>query len=265
MEVVSLLISTPNTLGGCDHQEAHHVHRMTLPPSKRRRRLILSDDDEPAVKIRRPPSRLGSELVATLPERNSSYQKRAFKNSKGKFATKTSPKSSPEKGNKRASNQEREGKSLHVFFGRATEEQRWAREERTPPFVVEDAEDGEAGDAIEDDSLDEAFAELLDSEGGENRVLDRRKTTETTLSNGVSKAVQKFPGSSQRFAKPSQATTTGAKTISGHDDDLLNRPWAERFAPTSLAELAVHKKKVADVQTWLSAVLQGQDRRVSEP
>lgn len=40
------------------------------------------------------------------------------------------------------------------------------------------------------------------------------------------------------------------------------RPWAEKYAPDDLDELAVHKKKVADVRAWLSNVLAGKDRKV---
>lgn len=43
------------------------------------------------------------------------------------------------------------------------------------------------------------------------------------------------------------------------DDDT--RPWADRFAPASLEELAVHKRKVADVRAWLEAVMQGHMRQ----
>jgi cell cycle checkpoint protein len=39
------------------------------------------------------------------------------------------------------------------------------------------------------------------------------------------------------------------------------RPWAERFAPINLEELAVHKKKVADVRGWLESVIDGQVRQ----
>ena len=39
------------------------------------------------------------------------------------------------------------------------------------------------------------------------------------------------------------------------------RPWAERFAPTNLDELAVHKKKVADVKGWLESVMDGKVRQ----
>ena len=39
------------------------------------------------------------------------------------------------------------------------------------------------------------------------------------------------------------------------------RPWAERFSPSNLDELAVHKKKVADVRTWFEDVMNGRMRQ----
>ncbi|KAK6449761.1 hypothetical protein FP744_10006011 [Trichoderma asperellum] len=59
---------------------------------------------------------------------------------------------------------------------------------------------------------------------------------------------------SQRFLKPSRPTATDAL-----NDDL--RPWSERFGPRNLDELAVHKKKVADVRRWLEDVMGGRMRQ----
>jgi cell cycle checkpoint protein len=39
------------------------------------------------------------------------------------------------------------------------------------------------------------------------------------------------------------------------------RPWTEKYGPLSLEELAVHKKKVADVRTWLDDVFSGRGRK----
>lgn len=44
-------------------------------------------------------------------------------------------------------------------------------------------------------------------------------------------------------------------------DAAGRRPWNERYGPASLDELAVHKKKVADVRAWLSAVFSGKERK----
>lgn len=235
---------------------------MTLPPGKRQRRLILSEDDEPVVKTRKAPPRLASVPAKTLPTRKSTQQNGMPKKSKASIPLRDSPKSSPEKGSRGDLRVKKESKSLHAFFSRATEEQRWARKDQTPPSVVED---GENGDDIEDDSLDEAFAEFADAEADENRVLDRRKATEPTLHIGTLKSLGNGVLSSQKFAKPSTPASKEEHSIPGRDNDSFSRPWAEKYAPISLDELAVHKKKVTDVQSWLSAVLQGRDQRVCEP
>ncbi|KAK3208498.1 hypothetical protein GRF29_77g965044 [Pseudopithomyces chartarum] len=39
------------------------------------------------------------------------------------------------------------------------------------------------------------------------------------------------------------------------------RPWNEKYGPVSLDELAVHKKKVSDVRTWLADVFRGKVRK----
>lgn len=63
--------------------------------------------------------------------------------------------------------------------------------------------------------------------------------------------------SSQRFMRAPKAA---ASTPVPPAEDSL-RPWSERFAPTNLDELAVHKRKVADVRRWLEDVLAGRVRQ----
>jgi len=58
----------------------------------------------------------------------------------------------------------------------------------------------------------------------------------------------------QRFLRPPKPAGSAAL-----DDDL--RPWSERFGPRNLDELAVHKKKVADVRRWLEDVMSGRLRQ----
>ena len=54
----------------------------------------------------------------------------------------------------------------------------------------------------------------------------------------------------QRFARPPALVQASNKQVD-------SRPWADRFVPTNLDELAVHKKKVLDVRGWLEAVMGG--------
>ena len=74
------------------------------------------------------------------------------------------------------------------------------------------------------------------------------------LRNGGEAVSAEAPSASQRFLKPPKPTNP-----SGVDDD--DRPWSERFGPRNLDELAVHKKKVADVRRWLEDVMGGRLRQ----
>lgn len=68
-------------------------------------------------------------------------------------------------------------------------------------------------------------------------------------------------GGGQRFLRPAQSAGSAAKvnpTGTGDDDA---RPWSERFAPVSLDQLAVHKRKVQDVRRWLDDVFIGRMRQ----
>ena len=65
-----------------------------------------------------------------------------------------------------------------------------------------------------------------------------------------------IPSMSQKFmAKPK------AKEARDHKIEEDMRPWAERFGPVNLDELAVHKKKVSDVKAWLEDVMNGRRRQ----
>ncbi|KAM7192241.1 cell cycle checkpoint protein RAD17 [Naviculisporaceae sp. PSN 640] len=67
---------------------------------------------------------------------------------------------------------------------------------------------------------------------------------------------------SQRFLMPPKLAGSGttAKTETKVPIEDL-RPWSERFGPLNLDELAVHKRKVADVRKWLEDVLAGRMRQ----
>ncbi|KAI0011298.1 hypothetical protein F4779DRAFT_626647 [Xylariaceae sp. FL0662B] len=60
--------------------------------------------------------------------------------------------------------------------------------------------------------------------------------------------------SSQKFLRPPRLQRSASS-----DDE--QRPWSERFGPVNLEELAVHKKKVADVRRWLQDVMAGRMRQ----
>lgn len=255
--------SQQKSVHGAFLRPGHHVFKMTRPLAKRQRRLVPSDDDEPLAKPQHSPTGLFTGAKTALPERKPDKLSSTPKRAKTRAAINGSPRSSPRKASRAGVTEEKGNKSLNSFFTRATEEQRWARDEKTP--LTGDA-DGEIGDAIEDDSLDEALVEMADRQANENKVLDRRKSAAVPSGAEVSRPLRDRHDSSQKFAKQAKTTSDRAGNRDpGQDADKPNQVWAERFAPTCLEELAVHRKKVTDVQNWLASVLQGQDRRVCEP
>ncbi|KAK7970570.1 hypothetical protein PG988_009643 [Apiospora saccharicola] len=77
-----------------------------------------------------------------------------------------------------------------------------------------------------------------------------REGTQSDAGHDVGTAVT----ASQRFLRPPRPT---APVSPAHDQ----RPWFERFGPSNLDELAVHKKKVTDVRRWLEDVIAGRMRQ----
>ncbi|KAJ5369435.1 hypothetical protein N7509_014047 [Penicillium cosmopolitanum] len=157
-------------------------------------------------------------------------------------------------------------KSLHGFFSAASEGQRWSAQKfeakrpasraatPTTTFDVNDIEDD-----IEDDygSYDEIFSQVDVSSTADqkpppqkpSRTLSKRTTT-TRPKSQPSKRFLMSPASNGSANK--QPKTPASTPI--HED---TRPWAQRFGPVGLDELAVHKRKVSDVQQWLDDVFEG--------
>jgi cell cycle checkpoint protein len=79
-------------------------------------------------------------------------------------------------------------------------------------------------------------------------------------SDNAVKGRQKFlrTGSGAR-STPSSSQAPAPPAI--REDTSDRRPWTEKYGPTSLEELAVHKKKVTDVRTWLTDVLDHRGRK----
>jgi cell cycle checkpoint protein len=88
-----------------------------------------------------------------------------------------------------------------------------------------------------------------------------------TTSRGGAGTEMAAPAGGQRFLKTarsngtSQATSTASASTAAPRPDEDSRPWSERFAPVSLDELAVNKRKVQDVRKWLEEVFTGRARQ----
>ena len=241
---------------------------MASPPAKRQRRLtaLSSDDEEEAA--RRPvqpsifqPARrtLGRKSDTVNSARSTSALKKTPTRPTRRTSAKSTPTTSPEKAKSKPSTPSKggESKSLHSFFQAVTEEQRWQRQEESKPTAKDEFEVGD--DLIEDDSLDEAFLSIPDVGVPDTSILDQRKQPPPSSSQQGAGW-----GGSQKFLKPTRPKKEvfGEGARVGGDVDVGHWPWADRYAPQSLDELAVHKKKVADVQRWLVDAVAGRDRHV---
>jgi cell cycle checkpoint protein len=255
---------------------------MASPPAKRQRRskpVFANNEEEPETAEEHTSRRAVSSATAssgkvtTLPKFGRSIGLKskskpsagASKATPRKAAPKTEP-ASPNKPKKspRKEKTEENSLSLHTFFGRASEEQRWNRKADTPTEEIEDVENG---DVIEDDddSLNEAFSQLVEGQDDVKFQLDRRKDGATLTKNGSQTVRPGHLASTHKFVKP-PAPSIKKHSINVEMDESsnehLHRPWADRYGPSNLEELAIHKKKVADVQKWLGEVLNGRDSRV---
>ncbi|KAF4770682.1 hypothetical protein N7455_007475 [Penicillium solitum] len=166
---------------------------------------------------------------------------------------------SPNKKNKSSPKPDSKPKSLHSFFQPATEGQRWAppkTEKQSLPPVRETVD----VDLIEDDydSYDEIFTQHLANERAATSSSQTRQPAPKPAPKP--KAPVKPPRkTTKRFLLSTDSGSGAAKEQlaaqpAGEPD---RRPWAQRFAPANLGELAVHKKKVSDVQHWLEDAFAG--------
>ncbi|KAJ5587955.1 uncharacterized protein N7459_003720 [Penicillium hispanicum] len=155
-------------------------------------------------------------------------------------------------------------KSLHNFFQPATEGQRWSSRKFQPQRPLAPvAESTLDADIIEDDydSYDEIFSQHLISVNPEQavgvRYRDKSSEARSSIPRQTSVSGPK-PHSARRFLMPSESSGHGNRKYAGHSSmEVDRRPWAQRFGPSSLDELAVHKKKVSDVQGWLEDAFSG--------
>lgn len=175
---------------------------------------------------------------------------------------------------KKASQQKQQAeptRSLHNFFQPATDEQRWSfsksdaasRQGQQGSSFAEQLED----DLIEDDWLEDDWIE-------DDLLGDINRPQKLTIRDSVKKQDAMVSTTSKMASKPISRTTSKRFIL---DDDAPikrterirdaeetdQRPWSEKYAPNFVEQLAVHKKKVADVREWLSAALSGRSRHVS--
>ncbi|KAI1386213.1 Rad17-domain-containing protein [Hypoxylon trugodes] len=239
------------------------------PPTKRRRRNVAhtsSDDEQETAK---PKTNLFSNYLFSSPEKPSASAADPSR------ATPTSPSpvrkpsrplasqpsipaskslQSSKNGLKSASTSPEKPKTRSFAKGKRGEKEKTAdlvtmfsRQAQRAPTVSPTKRDDIISDPIsDDDNVGEHRASSASQVGQNARKRFRGATQQSSSSSAIM--------SSQKFLKPprpQQDSSTGDE----------QRPWSERFGPVNLEELAVHKKKVADVRRWLEDVMAGRMRQ----
>lgn len=230
-------------------------------PTKRRRRSEPDESNDEArttvvttSRLKRPTAQTLAALNAPSSQAGNSFTSSGSRKKRAASSAASSPKSSPEKVRKfqNRSFEEPKNKSLHTFFNRVSEQERWQRASPTPDEQKKDEIFDD--DIIDDGDFDEALAEAI------KRSKEDVQIKEPPKGPAISKPLVAPPLPSQRFRKPTFTTkpATAVDIPVKQQSEPDARPWSERYGPESLDELAVHKRKVQDVQKWLDSALRGQ-------
>ncbi|KAG4416129.1 hypothetical protein IFR04_010711 [Cadophora malorum] len=259
---------------------------MAPPAAKRRKRNVLpsssgeDDDDEPVTKAKAPLSNLISSSPPSASETKASKSSRAPVKSatvprkmqpraktanhppnaapihlptqvRGAKAGSKSASNSPEKSKRKGKIEDKvKSGDIYTFFNKQAQRQQ-AENGSGPAAKPKPSVSSKASKALEDDDVisdDDVFESKAPTSSMVGEVA-RKRARAMGLSNGDAD----LPSASQKFIVPKPPAV-----IKQEDD---TRPWAERFAPLNLDELAVHKKKVSDVREWLEKVMGGRCRQ----
>ncbi|KAI7270853.1 hypothetical protein KC335_g5369, partial [Hortaea werneckii] len=220
-----------------------HLSGMGQPRASRRKVAISSDEED------------GTAPPATAAASSDDEKARTSKRTTGKLRSAKlggTAKSRTKPKTKVTEREEPKSKRpIYSFFNAATQRQREVKPSASPEKSVSQDEP----EAIHDESEDDDASVAL-SKGSSVALAMRKRKAQSSGASG--ETVSLAPQATQKFRK----TSDGARTpsFSVYNDD--KRPWTEQFAPVDLSELAVHKRKVADVRQWLESTLHGRRQKI---
>ncbi|KAL8632133.1 hypothetical protein Q9189_002157 [Teloschistes chrysophthalmus] len=241
--------------------------QMGPPPAKRQRRLVVlsSEDEEEEQEEAVPRKRGEGRLNNTNGRDEEDLKKRALPtrlHSKHESSTRRtkapptkssapSPKKPPSK--TRTVRKAPKASYLDTYFSaadRAHGTQTSSSQTEKPGRIIEEE------DFIEDDSFNEELRKLSDHRKT-IKIPDGRHGA-PPQSQTEKNDSKRLPGGSQVFRKLANGAVKADKNQKTPIPlSMDTRPWADRYGPTSVEELAVHKRKVADVKEWIVGVLEG--------
>ncbi|KAG9188819.1 hypothetical protein G6011_07524 [Alternaria panax] len=227
---------------------------MDKPRATRKKPIVLSSDSEADDSLTPPPTRSKRGTLTSVPIGAQGAEKATRSQTRAAFpvppktattkTTKKSPAKSPTKANPVL-------KPIASFFSSVPRSQSQSLQPtpspEKPAASIEDVDD------IFDSSDD---AQPLKPS---KPLPVRKRPIAATAPTDDGNAVR----SRQKFLR----TASGARSITplssqpAQQDTEDRRPWTEKYGPVSLDELAVHKRKVTDVRTWLADVFSGKSRK----
>ena len=244
---------------------------MGLPRASRRKAITISSDDEAETASQELPSNPSDEEdedeEPVKPQKRSSGKLKPTK--KSSKAQRSAPVKSTANGGAQKSPAKAKiskaksktaakeplpnGRTIFSFFNAATQRQGGSQPSLSPEKPSTPHEEPET---IHDDSEDGDGAGVHLAKGSSTALAMRKRKVQ----HGESfESDFGLPGpASQKFRKVSSGERTNALSILNED----KRPWTEQFAPKDLSELAVHKRKVADVRQWFDMAFTGRRHKV---
>lgn len=231
---------------------------MGPPPTKRRRKLVvLSSEDEEDSKFSSDSSTAPIHVpendinAQAIPTRLRPQHGNAPRTAKVPTRKESSPALSPKKSKTKRSTGRKDARttSLDAYFGVGDDSRITGKPTKQTSKLRTASEEG---DYIEDDSLDDESRKV-----SVLRTAPSQRLAEKAPSSRLPTGSQVFrkEGNDVRGFEKDQKAAAALR----YDD---TRPWADRYGPTSLEELVVHKKKVADVRECLESVYYSRSTKV---
>lgn len=227
-----------------------------MAPKRQRRRLILSSDDDNE-KLAAPPKQQ-CKILRNGQERDASTNENPSTRCKRSVPLQSDPRSQlPKAKQQKSIGKGRASKSISEFFkGQAQSFSTQVEASNTQELPCIDLGE-EKEDLIHDDSSSDDLGATHNVYPTNKSVLDHHElpiTAKQEQSLSIGSQSFKVSGHEARHARSNQ--------LEPKVDVEDTRPWAEKYAPQNLEELAVHKRKVADVRYWLETALSGQTHKV---
>jgi cell cycle checkpoint protein len=231
---------------------------------KKKTAVVLSSDDEEEEPIT--PPKAGVQDVKPQrrqqEEKEDGSRKGAKQAAQPRQSRKQNARETSSSQNSQPSPRKGKEKTIYSFFNAATQKQSLSQPSASPE--KRDALAAEIEDDLiqDDDSLDEELAQLSETKFGSKYPMPTRHKRKLDVLDDGGTDSSSLPRGSQIFKRPSTAASR-LLTSSGRTPHAIvdQRPWTEKYGPVNMEELAVHKKKVQDVQNWLDAVTSGRDRK----